>query len=145
MSTAVALAMLQREERWLLQLRDDISTIIHPGHWGLFGGHLEPGETPEQAVQRELEEEIAWRPGAQLRPWFSDSSGKRVVHVFRGPLLRPLQELQLLEGQDWTLATLTELRSGSIWSERCREKRPIAPGLMVVVERLLAESDGHGG
>ena len=55
MSSAVALAMLKRDDRWLLQLRDDISTIIAPGHWGLFGGHLEPGETPAEAVQRELE------------------------------------------------------------------------------------------
>jgi len=23
--------------------------IVYPGHWGLFGGHLEANETPEQA------------------------------------------------------------------------------------------------
>ena len=108
MKLAVALAMLQRDDRWLLQLRDDIDTILCPGQWGLFGGHLEPGETPEQAVQRELEEEIAWRPEPPLQPWFSDASGSRVVHVFRGELLRPLEELKLLEGQDWTLASLSE-------------------------------------
>ena len=42
MKPAVALAMLQREGQWLLQLRDDIDSIIYPGHWGLFGGHLDP-------------------------------------------------------------------------------------------------------
>ena len=141
MKPAVALAMLERDNRWLLQLRDDLSTILYPGHWGLFGGHLEPGETPDHAVQRELEEEIAWHPGEQLRPWFSDASGNRVVNVFRGQLLQPLENLQLLEGQDWTLATLEQLRSGSIWSERRKERRPIAPGLMVVVQRLMAEAD----
>ena len=66
-----------------------------------------------------------------------------MVHVFRGELVHPLEKLQLLEGQDWTLASLEQLRSGSIWSERRQEKRPIAPGLMVVVQRLLTEADPH--
>lgn len=60
MTFAVALAMLEREGRWLLQLRDDIEGIVHPGCWGLFGGHLDPGERPEQAILRELGEEIGW-------------------------------------------------------------------------------------
>ena len=55
MTESVALAMLQRNSCWLLQLRDDIDTILYPGHWGLFGGHVEAGEAPEQAVLRELE------------------------------------------------------------------------------------------
>ena len=55
MTYAVALAMLQRDGQWLLQLRDDIATIIYPGHWGLFGGHLDPGETATEAVMRETE------------------------------------------------------------------------------------------
>ncbi|MEY4355584.1 MAG: hypothetical protein RLZZ89_652, partial [Cyanobacteriota bacterium] len=50
----VALAMLKREGRWLLQLRDDIDGIVYPGTWALFGGHIERGESPAQAVQREL-------------------------------------------------------------------------------------------
>ena len=49
MAVEVALAMLHRDDRWLMQLRDEIPGIIAPGCWGLFGGHLDPGETPEQA------------------------------------------------------------------------------------------------
>ena len=52
--TAVALAVLERQDRWLIQLRDDLESIIAPGRWGLFGGHMEPGETPEQSLRREL-------------------------------------------------------------------------------------------
>ena len=52
MAVEVALAMLHLEGRWLMQLRDDIPTIVAPGCWGLFGGHLDPGETPEQALRR---------------------------------------------------------------------------------------------
>ena len=40
MAVEVALAMLQRDGRWLMQLRDEIPSIVVPGCWGLFGGTL---------------------------------------------------------------------------------------------------------
>ena len=141
----VALAMLQRNGLWLLQLRDDIDSIIYPGHWGLFGGHLDPGETPVQALMRELQEEISWAPATPPPLWFSDSSNTRVAHVFRGDLEVPLNRLQLLEGQDLKLASIEELQRGQVWSDHCRETRPIAPGLQIVIERLLAESTDSDG
>ena len=141
MTISVALAMLHRDGRWLLQLRDDIDSIIYPGHWGLFGGHVEAGESPADAIQRELEEEISWVPSAPLQLWFSDASGTRIAHVFRGPLTVPLEQLKLREGQDLKLASLEELCSETIWSDHCQEQRPIAPGLSIVMRRLLAEMD----
>ena len=142
MTYSVALAMLQRDGCWLLQLRDDIDTIIYPGHWGLFGGHVEAGEAPEQAVLGELEEEIGWRPTTALPLWFSHDSGSRIAHVFRGDLTDPIERLHLQEGQDLKLTSMEELSSGHVWSDRCGETRPIAPGLQVVIDRLLAEADG---
>jgi hypothetical protein len=38
MAVEVVLAMLQRDGRWLMQLRDEIPSIVAPGCWGLFGG-----------------------------------------------------------------------------------------------------------
>ncbi len=103
MTFAVALAMLEREGRWLLQLRDDIEGIVHPGCWGLFGGHLDPGERPEQAILRELREEIGW--GAPALPfWFEHRDTQLSATYFRGPLTVPLTALQLNEGQDMVLA-----------------------------------------
>ena len=101
--------------------------------------HVEPGETPAEAVQRELEEEISWSPSVPLQPWFSDASGTRTAHVFRGELTVPLDQLKLREGQDLRLASLEELRSERIWSDQCLERRPIAPGLNIVMRHLLAE------
>ena len=34
---------------------------VLPGIWDIVGGHLDPGETPEQGLARELEEETGWR------------------------------------------------------------------------------------
>lgn len=59
---AVAALLRTPDNRYLLQLRDDIPGIWYPDHWGLFGGAIEPGESPEQALVRELEEELGITP-----------------------------------------------------------------------------------
>jgi 8-oxo-dGTP diphosphatase len=46
--------------RFLLQQRDDVSGILHPGKVGLFGGHREGDETYLQCVVREIHEEISY-------------------------------------------------------------------------------------
>ena len=139
MKREVALAVLERDDAWLLQLRDDLESILYPGHWGLFGGHLNPGETPSEALHRELLEEINWIPANPLDHWFTSENETRIAHIFRGTLSVPMDQLTLLEGQDLKLTSKVELRQGSIWSDRCCELRPIAPGLDQVIERLLSD------
>jgi 8-oxo-dGTP pyrophosphatase MutT (NUDIX family) len=46
-----------------MQLRDQKAGIFYPGHWGLFGGAIDPGESPEISLRRELEEELQLRVG----------------------------------------------------------------------------------
>ena len=132
--------MIECDGRWLLQLRDDIEGILYPGQWALFGGHLDPGETPEVALRRELEEEINWA-GSDLAPWFELRDEQRIRHFFRGPLAVPFSSLTLLEGQDMVLAELDELLTGSIWSPKCDEKRSLAPSLKRAVQELKKERD----
>ena len=55
---AAAAVIVLDDARYLLQLRDQKPGIFYPGHWGLFGGAIDPGETPEAALRRELREEI---------------------------------------------------------------------------------------
>jgi 8-oxo-dGTP pyrophosphatase MutT (NUDIX family) len=55
---AAAALLVLEDQRYLLQLRDDIPPIWYPGHWGLFGGGVDPGEDALQALRRELREEL---------------------------------------------------------------------------------------
>ena len=55
--TLVAALLVLDDGRYVMQLRDAIPRIFYPGHWGCFGGAVEAGEEPEQALRRELAEE----------------------------------------------------------------------------------------
>jgi 8-oxo-dGTP pyrophosphatase MutT (NUDIX family) len=55
---AAAALLLLDDGRYLMQLRDQKAEIFYPGHWGLFGGALEPGEDAAAALERELREEL---------------------------------------------------------------------------------------
>ena len=47
-----------KQGKVLLSLRDDKPTIPCPNQWHIIGGGVEDSETPEQAIKRELMEEI---------------------------------------------------------------------------------------
>jgi len=56
----VAVVLLyDADGRMLLQHRTDDAPTF-PSYWALFGGGIEPGETPEQAVCRECLEELGY-------------------------------------------------------------------------------------
>ncbi len=53
-----AALLVTPDGRYLMQLRDDKPTILLPGHWALFGGTVDHGETAAAAMRRELIEEL---------------------------------------------------------------------------------------
>jgi 8-oxo-dGTP pyrophosphatase MutT (NUDIX family) len=55
---AVAALLVLEDNRYIMQLRDDIPNIWYPGHWGLFGGGVDSGEDELAALRRELREEL---------------------------------------------------------------------------------------
>jgi len=93
----VAIAILHRQG----QFSCNCETTFHrpPGHWGLFGGHLEPGETPAVAVERELLEEISYAPPTLLE--FGCYADDNVIrHVYHAPTVE-LNQLVLAEAGTW--------------------------------------------
>jgi len=50
-------ALVVQEESILLGLRSS-TRAFYPNVWDIFGGHVEPGEQPEQTLVRELHEEL---------------------------------------------------------------------------------------
>ena len=120
----VAIAILYQKNKFLMQLRDNIPGILYPGYWALFGGHIEPGETPEVAVEREILEEIGYNLPSFVE--FGCYPDERVVrHVFHAPLSMELNQLVLNEGWDMGLLTPENIRQGSCYSQNAGEVRPL--------------------
>ena len=95
----------------LLQLRDRTPGIPFPGHWSTLGGHLEPGESPEEGVRRELREETGHtvdRPRLfRVYRWvYGDEV--RLAWVFYAPFDVPVDEIRLTEGERVEYMTVEE-------------------------------------
>jgi 8-oxo-dGTP pyrophosphatase MutT (NUDIX family) len=106
-SPAAAAILRDGAGRYLLQRRDDLAHIWFPDTWGLFGGAIEPGETPEAALRRELAEEIGVVPRALVPFTRLDfdfgfaGGGTQARHYSEATLDQPeIAALRLGEGQD---------------------------------------------
>ena len=99
--------------RLVVYLRDDNPAIPFPNHWDLFGGHLEAGETPEQALVRVVREEV----GVDLKHWnffrvYQCTRGDvypNVKHIYWAQIDQSSAQLTLNEGQRLMSIGLNEL------------------------------------
>lgn len=65
----------------------NVGRTYFPGVWDVLGGHLEPGETVEQALIRELREEAgmtptSWRSLGVFHESLPDGDGLLILHLF---------------------------------------------------------------
>lgn len=122
--TIVTMAILYREGKFLMQLRDDIEGILYPGQWGFFGGHLEAGETIEEGLKRELLEEINYNC-QDFNLFWREQKANFSKYVYSAPLTVTIDQLTLNEGWDFKLVTVEEINHGQIYSEKAKQIRPI--------------------
>ncbi len=120
----VALAILYQDGQFLMQLRDNIPTILYPDRWGFFGGHLEPEETPEVGIKREVLEEISYQiENPTLFARYDDEVALR--YIFHAPLTVPIEELVLQEGADLGLVSPDAVKKGECYSKKLDQVRPL--------------------
>tara|TARA_Y100000310_G_C20165400_1_gene571120 strand:+ start:81 stop:470 length:390 start_codon:yes stop_codon:yes gene_type:complete len=95
-----AVILLYDKGKILLQHRaDDVKRF--PGKWGFFGGGIEEGETPEEAVKRETKEELEYvlrNPKHFMTQQFETEENFGEKHVFLEKY--DGSPLTLLEGKD---------------------------------------------
>lgn len=112
----IAMVLLfDRHDRLLIYLRDDKPEIPFQNHWDFFGGHLEEGETPEQAMIREVKEEL----GIDLDQWnfFREyicregDAYPNIKYLYWATTDKRAEELTLYEGQRLMSITADQRRN----------------------------------
>jgi ADP-ribose pyrophosphatase len=105
----------------LLYLRDNKPDIPFPNHWDLIGGHVEEGETPEEALLREVKEEL----DIDLTDYtfykkyecLSGDAYENIKYIYSGKINLPIEEVTLLEGvrpQYFSKAEIPNVRFANI-------------------------------
>jgi len=88
---------------FFLALRDNKPGIPFPNHWDLIGGHVEEGESPDEALIREVKEEL----DIDLKEYtffkeyecLSGDAYENTKYIYSGKLNIPIEEITLLEGE----------------------------------------------
>jgi len=123
--------LIDGDDRFLLTSRPDGK--VYAGYWEFPGGKLEAGETVEEALRRELHEEIGITIGA-AQPWHTlmmDYPHARVrlnfckVSEWRG-------EFEMREGQHMA------------WEQLPVRSVPVLPGTIPVLEWFAQERGFEG-
>ena len=105
-----AIIFVNSSRQVLLFLRDDKPEIPFPNTWDILGGRLDPGETPEQCIIREMREEIEF----ELRdpePFQTRQDEHGIVHLYWQRADFDLGKTPLHEGQRLKWFSEDEIRS----------------------------------
>ena len=99
----IAAIILENDKgEFLLYLRDNKPGIPFPDHWDLIGGHVEEGETPEEALVREFKEEL----DLDLKEYtfykkyecLTGDAYENIKYIYSGKINLPIEKVTLLEG-----------------------------------------------
>ena len=118
--------LIDAEGRFLLTSRPEGK--VYAGYWEFPGGKFEPGETVDEALRRELHEELGITIG-EVHPWQQE--------VFDYPHARV--RLHFCKVFDWRGDF--EMREGQqmAWSDLPVAVAPVLPGTLPVLRWFAAE------
>lgn len=120
-----------REGRFLLTSRP--AGKVYAGFWEFPGGKLEAGESVEQALKRELHEELGIQIGA-AHPW--------KVELMDYPHARV--RLHFCKVYDWQGDFEMREQQAMAWQSLPVQVQPVLPGTIPVLQWFAAER-GHQG
>jgi 8-oxo-dGTP pyrophosphatase MutT (NUDIX family) len=126
---AAGIMFLSPEKEVLLLKR---AGADHHGEWGLPAGHVEKGETPEQAARRETQEEAGYEHDGGLSPFMHQVNDKVdfTTYVAHSHRFRP---------------SLNDEHDEAKWiTPKDAEKLPLHPGVRAALTKLRAGKSGGG-
>ncbi len=104
MTQIVTLIIENGKGEILMYLRDNKPEIPFPHYWDLFGGEIEAGETPQEALKRELKEELGITlANCKFFKKYDCLEGDvkpNIKYVYSVKTNQPLEEMTLLEGEE---------------------------------------------
>lgn len=101
---------------------------VYAGHWEFPGGKVEPGETVEQALRRELHEELGITIGA-AHPWREEIVSYPHARV----------RLHFCKVFEWAGAFEMREAQQMAWQQLPVQVRPVLPGTVPVLAWFAAE------
>ncbi len=118
--------LIDGDGRFLLTSRPEGK--VYAGHWEFPGGKLEAGETVEQALRRELHEELGITIGA-VQPWKTELMDYPHARV----------RLHFCKVFDWSGEFEMRERQAMAWQTLPVTVRPVLPGTVPVLQWFAAE------
>ena len=125
----VAVGVLLQGTQFLLTTRP--AGKVYAGYWEFPGGKVEAGESIDQALRRELEEELGIHIGA-AQPW--------KVELVDYP--HALVRLHFCKVHDWTGALHMREGQSFAWQSIPVQVQPVLAGTVPVLEWLRQERQG---
>lgn len=118
--------LIDGEGRFLLTSRP--TGKVYPGYWEFPGGKLEAGETVEQALRRELHEELGITIG-RAHPWHIETVDYAHARV----------RLHFCKVHEWSGSFEMRERQQMAWQNLPVEVAPVLPGTLPVLRWFAAE------
>jgi 8-oxo-dGTP diphosphatase len=107
---SAGIILRNKEGKFLLQHRDDKEEVACRNMWGLFGGAIDEGETPEETVVREIMEELCFDISGKIR--FIEKiniPGIANVYIYEYLGTVEIDELEQKEGQGMRFFSVEEV------------------------------------